>query len=84
MVENAPLALLPLIAAILVLSTRFYMRENAVSIFSASFMGATLGVVLLIVYMLLTVLSLLPPFAWVGFGGVGLVMTLAGLWTLVR
>jgi hypothetical protein len=84
MVENTPLALLPLIAGILVLTARFYVREGAISIFSMSFMLATLAVLMLIIYMLLSVLSLLPPYAWVGFGGVGLLMAVGGLWSFNR
>ena len=84
MVESAPLALLPLIAGILVLTARFYVREGAISIFSVSFMLATLAVAMLIGYMVLTVLDILPRYAWVGFGGIGLAMTLGGLWSFNR
>jgi hypothetical protein len=84
MIENTPLALLPLIAGILVLTARFYVREGAISIFSLSFILATLAVAMLITYMVLTVLDILPPYAWVGFGGVGLAMTLGGLWSFYR
>jgi hypothetical protein len=84
MVQNTPLALLPLIAGILVLTARFYAREGAVSIFSPSFMGATIAVLMLIGYMFLAVVGWLPPYSWVAFGGVGLAMTLLGLWSLYR
>jgi hypothetical protein len=84
MVHNTPLALLPLIAGILVLTARFYLREGAISIFSVSFMLATLAVAMLIGYMVLTVLDLLPAYAWVGFGGVGLLMTLGGVLSFYR
>lgn len=84
MIQSTPLALLPLIAGILVLTARFYVREGAISIFSVSFMLATLAVAMLITYMILSVLSLLPSYAWVGFGGVGLLMTLGGLWSFYR
>jgi len=84
MVENAPLALLPLIAGVLVLVARFYIREGAISIFSASFMLATLGVAMLVGYMVLSVVAMLPPYAWVGFGGVGSLMTLGGIWSFYR
>ena len=84
MVENAPLALLPLIAAILVLTARFYVRERAISIFSVSFILATLAVLLLITYMVLLVIGLLPPYAWIGFGGVGLAMAAGGVWSFYR
>ena len=84
MVESTPLALLPLIAGILVLTARFYAREGAISIFSLSFMLAALAAMMLVGYMLLTVLDMLPPYAWVGFGGVGLVMTLGGIWSFYR
>ena len=84
MIRSTPLALLPLIAATLVLTARFYIREGAISIFSVSFMLAALAVAMLIGYMVLTVLGLLPDYAWVGFGGVGLAMTLGGLWSFYR
>ena len=48
MVENTPLALLPLIAGILVLAARFYVREGAISIFSMSFILATIAVLMLV------------------------------------
>ncbi len=84
MVENTPLALLPLIAGVLVLVARFYVREGAISIFSMSFMLATLGVVMLVGYMLLLVLAILPPYAWVVFGGIGLAMAVGGVWSFYR
>ncbi|MGA3005680.1 MAG: hypothetical protein ABSE20_28595 [Acetobacteraceae bacterium] len=84
MVENTPLALLPLIAGILILVARFYVREGAISIFSSSFMLATLGVAMLIGYMLLLVLQILPPYAWVAFGGIGLAMAAGGIWSFYR
>jgi hypothetical protein len=84
MVESTTLALLPLIAGILILVARFYIREGAISIFSSSFLLATLGVAMLIGYMLLLVLQMLPPYAWVGFGGVGLMMAVGGIWSFYR
>jgi hypothetical protein len=84
MVENTPLALLPLIAAILVLTARFYGREGALSVLSPTFLLATLAVAMLVGYMALLVLGLLPPYAWVAFGGIGLVMTCGGIWSLFR
>ena len=84
MVQNTPLALLPLIAGILILVARFYVREGAISIFSSSFMLATLGVAMLIGYMLLLVLQILPPYAWVAFGGIGLAMAAGGIWSFYR
>jgi hypothetical protein len=84
MVESTPLALLPLIAGILVLTARFYVREGAISIFSMSFILATIAVAMLVGYMVLLVLGLLPPYAWVVFGGVGLVMTVGGIWSFYR
>ena len=84
MVQNTPLALLPLIAGILILVARFYVREGAISIFSASFMLATLGVLMLIGYMALVVLQILPPYAWVAFGGFGLAMAVGGIWSFYR
>ena len=49
-----------------------------------SFMLAVLGVLMLITYMLLLVIGALPPYAWVAFGGVGLVMTIGGIWSFYR
>lgn len=82
--QSTALALLPLIAGILVLSARFYLREGAISIFSVSFMLATLAVAMLIGYMVLDVLDMLPGYAWVGFGGVGLVLAVGGVWSFYR
>jgi hypothetical protein len=84
MVQNAPLALLPLIAAILVLTTRFYVRERAISILSPTFMLAGVAVAMLIGYMVLLVLNILPPYAWVGFGGIGFLMAAGGIWSFYR
>lgn len=84
MVESTPLALLPLIAGMLILTARFYVREGAISIFSISFMLAALAVLMLIGYMVLLVLAILPPYAWVGFGGIGLAMALGGIWSFYR
>jgi hypothetical protein len=84
MVENNPLALLPLIAGILVLTARFYVREGAISVLSMTFLLATLGVILLVVYMVLLVLAILPPYAWIAFGGIGMLMTVGGLWSFYR
>ena len=84
MTENTPLALLPLITGLLVLATRFYAREGAISIFSPSFMLAAVAVLLLVTYMVLMVLAVLPPFSWVVFGGIGLVMTIGGIWSFFR
>jgi hypothetical protein len=82
--QSTALALLPLIAGILILSARFYIREGAISIFSISFMLATLAVAMLIGYMVLNVLDMLPNYAWVGFGGVGLLLALGGMWSFYR
>ena len=84
MVESTPLALLPLIAGILILTARFYVREGALSIFSMSFMLAALAVLMLVGYMVLLVLAILPPYAWVVFGGVGLVLAVGGIWSFYR
>ena len=84
MVENTPLALLPLIAGLLVLVARFYVRERAISIFSPSFMLATLAVALLITYMVLRVAGILPHYAWIGFGGIGAAMAVGGFWSFYR
>ena len=59
--DRTALALLPLIAAILMLTAKFYIREGAISVFSVSFMLATFAVAMLIGYMVLQVLGLCPP-----------------------
>ncbi len=84
MLQSTPLAVLPLMAGMLVFALRFYAREGAISIFSTSFLLSALAVFLLIGYMALTVVSMLPPYAWVGFGGVGLAMTIGGIWSFFR
>jgi hypothetical protein len=84
MVESTTLALLPLIVGILILVARFYVREGAISIFSTSFLLATLGVAMLVGYMVLLVLQILPPYAWVAFGGIGLAMAVGGIWSFYR
>jgi len=84
MVESAALALLPLIVAMLVLTARFYAREGAISVLSPSFILATFAVVLLITYLVLRVVGILPPYAWVGFGGIGTVMAVGGIWSFYR
>ena len=84
MAESTPLALLPLIAAILILTARFYAREGAISVFNLSFLLATLAVVMLIGYMVLVVLAILPPYAWIVFGGIGLAMAVGGIWSFYR
>jgi hypothetical protein len=34
--------------------------------------------------MILTVIGSLPSYAWVGFGGFGLLMTVGGIWSFYR
>ena len=82
--ESTPLACLPLISGMLVLALRFYLREGAISLLSPSFVLAATAMLMLFLYMVLLVISMLPPFAWVGFGGVGLLMTLGGVWSFYR
>jgi hypothetical protein len=84
MIESTSLALLPLTIATIVLALRFYVRENAVSVLSPTFMLAAFSVLMLVTYMVLLVLLLLPPYAWVAFGGVGLVLSVGGLWSFFR
>jgi hypothetical protein len=84
MIESTPLAVLPLIAGLLVMAFRFYAREGAISVFSLSFVLATLAAVLLVTYMILTVIGSLPSYAWVGFGGFGTLMTVGGIWSFYR
>ena len=84
MIESTPLAVLPLIVGVLVMALRFYAREGAISILSPSFLLAALAVFLLFGYMILTVVGMLPAYAWVGFGGVGLLMSIFGIWSFFR
>jgi len=67
---------------------RGFVKLNAISlgftICGVLFMLAALAAMMLVGYMLLTVLDILPPYAWVGFGGVGLAMTLGGIWSFYR
>ena len=39
---------------------------------------------MLVGYMLLSVLAILPPYAWVAFGGIGLAMAVGGIWSFYR
>ena len=82
--QSNALALLPLMVALVVLALRFYAREGAISIFSASFMLATLSVALLVGYMALNVTGMLPAYSWAGFGGFGLLLAVGGLWSYYR
>ena len=84
MTESTTLAVIPLIVGMLVMALRFYAREGAISIFSPSFLFAALAVLLLFSYMTLTVVAMLPPYAWVGFGGVGAAMAIFGIWSFFR
>ena len=83
-VESTALAVLPLIFGMLVLAFRFYAREGAVSVWSASFVLATLAVVMLFSYMLLLVMAIVPPYSWVVFGGVGSLMAIGGIVSFFR
>jgi len=49
-----------------------------------SFILAAVGVELLVGYMFLMVIGLLPAYAWIGFGGIGLVMAVGGIWSFYR
>ena len=84
MPENTTLALLPLVLGMLVLLTRFYFREGAISVFSVSFMLATLAMLMLFGYLALAVLAMLPPYAWVVCGGLGTAMIVGGLFSFLR
>lgn len=83
-VDSTPLALLPLISGMLVLAFRFYAREGAISIFSPSFVLSTLAVLMLFGYMVMVVLSVVPAYAWVVFGGIGALMTVGGILSFFR
>ena len=80
MVENTPLALLPLIAGILILTARFYVREGAISIFSIELHAGHVGRAAAGRLHGAAGRDLLP-YAWVAFGGIGLAMAVGGIWS---
>jgi hypothetical protein len=65
--------LLPFIVAFLVFVTRFYSRERAASMFNLSFLLAVATVLTAGLYLGLGVVDLLPVYATIGFGGIGLI-----------
>jgi hypothetical protein len=84
MVESTSLALFPLIVAAVILALRFYIRENAYSVLSPTFVLSTFAVSMLILYIALLVLALLPAYAWVAFGGLGVLLSIGGIWSFFR
>ena len=70
--------LVPFIVAFLCFILRFYGRENAASMSNPSFLLAAATVILALAYLGLGVSDLLPPYASVGFGIVGLILAILG------
>lgn len=71
---NSSLYLLPLIGAFLLFVVKCYAHDNARVRGSVAFFLAMVCVILLMLYMGMTVLSLLPSYAPLTYGIVGLVM----------
>jgi hypothetical protein len=66
--------LLPFIFAFLTFVLRFYVKENAGSMASPSFLLAATTVLIAGLYLFLGIISSLPPYSTIGFGLVGLVL----------
>jgi quinol-cytochrome oxidoreductase complex cytochrome b subunit len=66
--------LLPFIVAFVIFVFRFYARENAASMANPSFLLALGTVLTAALYLVLGVLSSLPPYSSIGFGLIGLVL----------
>jgi len=66
--------LLPFIFAFLAFVLRFYFRERASSLANLSFLLALGTVLIAVLYLILGVLSSLPPYSTLGFGLVGLIL----------
>jgi hypothetical protein len=66
--------LMPFIVAFLMFIFRFYGRERAYSMSSASFMLALGSVMAAGSYLLLRITELLPPYGTIGFGILGLTL----------
>jgi hypothetical protein len=81
MASNNSVWLVTLVMAFLVYVIKFYARERAGSVVSASFGLALLCLVLLLSYLLMSVLGMLVPYMAMSFGIVGLVLFLLGIVT---
>ncbi|MDR3529710.1 MAG: hypothetical protein P4L90_03995 [Rhodopila sp.] len=74
MTNTSTIILAPFIFAFLVFVLRFYNREHAASAANPSFLLAIATVVIAGAYLILGVTGLLPPYATIGFGIVGLIL----------
>ncbi len=66
--------LLPFLFAFCIFVFRFYARENAGSMANPSFLLALATVLVATLYLVLGVVSSLPPYSGIGFGLIGLVL----------
>jgi quinol-cytochrome oxidoreductase complex cytochrome b subunit len=66
--------LLPFIFAFLAFVFRFYSRESASSMANPSFLLALGTVMIAVLYLVLGILSSLPPYSTLGFGLIGLIL----------
>jgi len=81
MASNNSVWLVTLVMAFLVYVIKFYARERAGSIFSASFGLASLCLLLLLTYLVMSVLGMLVPDMAMSFGIEGLVLFVLGIVT---
>ena len=82
--KSTALALLPLIAAILMLTAKFYIREGAISVFSVELHARDVrGRDADRIHGAASARST-AAYAWVGFGGVGALLFLGGLISFYR
>ena len=79
MTNTSTILLLPFILAFLVFVLRFYQRESASSMLRPSFLLAMLTVLIAGAYLTLGVTDSLPPYATIGFAGVGLILLVTAI-----
>nr|WP_294521196.1 hypothetical protein [uncultured Rhodopila sp.] len=66
--------LLPFVAAFVVFVLRFYFREGASSLAKPSFLMAVGTSLTAVVFIVLNILSILPPYGALGFALIGLLL----------
>jgi hypothetical protein len=74
MSDNSSVYLIPLAVAFLLFLIKVYGQERAITRGSASFAMAMVSVLLLVSWLALMVLQMLPPYAGLAYGGVGVVL----------
>jgi hypothetical protein len=79
MSNTSTIILIPFILAFLVFVFRFYTRERAASMANPSFLLAVATVLTAGLYLILGVISLLPPYGTIGFGIAGLILLAIGI-----